>query len=145
MRGLPGRRRILEVGSAFGFSTVVMAQAGAEVLAVDPHTGYASWEIFHHNLNRYGVAGRVQAVRRRSEEVLPGLPAGGFDLVFIDGDHGEHVAEFDCRQARRLVRAGGIVAVHDYTARWPGVQAAVDRELRGLPSWLIQTLYLAAN
>lgn len=139
-----GCRRILEIGSAFGFSTIVMAQTGAEVLAVDPHTGYDSWQTFQRNLNRYGVAGRVQAVRRPSQEALPHLVPGRFDLVFVDGDHSEAMAEHDIRHARRLVRAGGIIAVHDYTERWQGVKNAVNRELRGLPAWRIQTLYLAA-
>jgi predicted O-methyltransferase YrrM len=140
-----GRRQVLEVGSAFGFSTILMAQAGAQVLAVDPHTGYKSWDAFLHNLNRYGVAGRVQAVRRPSQTTLPGLPAGAFELAFVDGDHSEEVASFDLQQARRLVAAGGIIAVHDYTERWPGVKKAVDRELRGLAAWRIQTLYLAVQ
>lgn len=143
-RAAAGASRILEVGSAYGFSTILMAQTGAQVLAVDPHTGYGSWDVFMANLNRYGVAGRVQPLRRASQDVLPGLAAEAFDLAFVDGDHSEAVAAHDCRHARRLVRAGGLIAVHDYTDRWPGVKLAVDRELRGLLAWRIQTLYLAA-
>ncbi len=142
-----GRQRILEVGSAYGFSTIVMAQAApaAEILSVDPHTGYQSWDTFNRNLDRYGVAGRVRCLRKPSQEVLPTLPAGRFDMMFVDGDHGEGPADHDVAHALRLVRAGGIIAVHDYTERWQGVKDAVDRRLRGLPAWRIQTLYLAVN
>ena len=141
-----GRRRVLEVGSAWGFSTVLLAQQGCMVYAVDPHEDFHSADVWAANCRRYRVAHSVVPIEKRSQEALPPLPEHTFDLMFIDGDHSEEVASFDCRQALRLVKPGGIIAVHDYTPRWPGVLQAVRRELRELPHhWLVQTLYLGVR
>lgn len=138
-------KRVLEVGSQWGYSTVLMAQAGAHVTAVDPHADHGSWPTFNANLDRYGVRDRVEPVKEYSQRYLPTLTASSFDMAFVDGDHDEPVAAFDCREARRLVRPGGLIAVHDYNeTAWPSVKRAVDRELGGLPRWIIETLYLAA-
>ncbi len=139
-----GAPRVLEVGSAWGYSTILMAQAGSCVTAVDPHQDFGSRGRFFENVRRYGMLHRVKPVYEFSQNYLPSLADASFDLAFIDGDHGEPAASFDCQQALRLVRPGGLIAVHDYSPRWPGVISAVRRELRGLPHWQIQTLYLAA-
>lgn len=136
--------RILEVGSQWGYSTVLMARTGAHVTAVDPHADHGSWGVFFQNVRSHNVLHNVAPVRDYSQRVLPGLTAGMFDMAFIDGDHDEAVAAFDCREARRLVRPGGLIAVHDYSrVAWPGVVRAVDRELAGIPHRVIETLYLA--
>lgn len=138
-------RQVLEVGSQWGYSTVLMAQAGAHVVAVDPHAEFGSWPLFLANLERYGVRDRVEPMRDYSQRILPGLEAGSFDLAFIDGDHSEEVAGFDLGEALRLVRPGGTIAVHDYSAVWPGVKAAVDRALGGLERRRVESLILAVT
>jgi predicted O-methyltransferase YrrM len=124
-------RRVLEVGSAFGFSAVVMALAGAErVTAVDPHDWIpGSLEGMTANLAAYGVADRVEIVREQSQAVLPALAAeeAQFGLVFIDGDHSAAAAAHDMRWALRLLGPGGAVAVHDVAeCCCPGVGEAAQ-------------------
>lgn len=141
-----GAACVLEVGSAWGYSSIVMAQAGAEVVACDPHLDFDSWDRFNANVRRAGLEHRIHPVRKFSQDFLPRVPDGSVDLMFIDGDHGEEIASFDCRQALRIVRPGGIIAVHDYSPRWGGVLIAVRRELKNLSThWLIETLYLAVR
>src|SRR5882757_2247697 len=49
---------VLEIGSAFGYSAIVMALAGARVAAVDPHTWVPdSLAGMERNLAAYGVTG----------------------------------------------------------------------------------------
>ena len=122
-------RDVLEVGSAFGYSAVVMALTGARVTAVDPHTWLpASHEVMTANLEAYGVADRVTVVREASQEALPWLAKEGtrFGLVFVDGDHSEAAARHDIRWALQLLDPGGTLAVHDVgeTCCCPGVAAA---------------------
>jgi predicted O-methyltransferase YrrM len=146
MKAAEGKRRVIEVGSQWGYSTILLAQQGCTVYAVDPHQDFHSAAMWAANVRRYGMASRVASVEHFSQEALPQFTDAGFDLMFIDGDHSEEVASHDCRHALRLVKPGGIIAVHDYTMRWPGVLAAVRRELRCLPDhWLIQSLYLAVR
>ena len=124
-------RTVLEVGSAYGYSAVVMALAGARVTAVDPHAWLpASYEVMLANLAAYGVAGRVEVIRAPSQQVLPRLAGerAAFGLVFIDGDHSAQAARHDIRWALQLLDPGGTVAVHDYLEACccPGVREAAD-------------------
>lgn len=140
---------VLEIGSAWGFSTVLMAEVARLVVSVDPHTMADTWQAFLWNLDRYGVLQRVMVVKGTSQDELPKMPAWGadgfFDVAFVDGLHTRWGAWFDLTWCRQLVRAGGIIAAHDYCVRWPGVLDAVDEVLAGLPAWRIQDLYLAVN
>lgn len=124
-------REVLEVGSAFGYSAVVMALTGARVTAVDPHTWLPeSFEVMTGNLGAYGVSDRVTVVRGPSQAVLPRLADMGarFGLVFIDGDHSAEAARHDIRWGLQLLDPGGTLAVHDYLEDCccPGVREAVD-------------------
>jgi predicted O-methyltransferase YrrM len=131
----------LEVGSAYGYSTIVMAKAGARVTAVDPHAGElpGSLGIMQGNLQAY-QANTVTVSVGTSQEVLPRLPLGWFGLVFVDGDHTEAAVAHDVGWALKLLRPGGVLACHDYDeGTCPGVRAALDRVMGG-PGQLTDTL-----
>jgi predicted O-methyltransferase YrrM len=124
-------REVLEIGSAYGYSAVVMALAGAHVTAVDPHNWIdGSYEAMLANLAAYGVDGRVQVIREPSQAVLPWLAREGaaFGLVFVDGDHAAAAARHDIRWSLQLLDPGGTIAVHDYLEDCccPGVREAAD-------------------
>jgi predicted O-methyltransferase YrrM len=118
---------VLEVGSAFGYSAIAMALAGARsVTAVDPHIWLDSWSTMLANAEAYGVADRIRVIRGASQDILPTLIAG-FDLVWIDGDHEAPAVAHDVEWARKLLRPTGTLACHDYDeATCPGVRAALD-------------------
>jgi predicted O-methyltransferase YrrM len=132
----------LDVGSAYGYSAVVLALAGAEVTTVDPHAGEnpGTYQVLAGNLAAYGVADRVNVVVATSQQALPNLEAATFGLVFVDGGHDEATVEHDVGWARKLLRPGGILAAHDWDeATCPGVRAALERVL-GPPPRLVDTL-----
>jgi len=136
-----GAGEALEVGSAYGYSAVVMAKAGAHVTAVDPHAGELSGSlgIMQGNLQAY-QANDVLTRVGRSQDILPTCPLAWFGLVFIDGDHSEATVAHDVGWARKLLRPGGVLACHDLDeGTCPGVRAALERVL-GMPDELIDTL-----
>lgn len=106
---LAGARRVLEIGTLGGYSTIWLARGvapGGEVvsLEVDPHHA----EVARANIAHAGLADRVTVRTGRALDVLPEL-AGPFDLVFIDADkpsNGEYL-----RWALRLSRPGTVVVV----------------------------------
>jgi len=131
----------LEVGSAYGYSAVVMAKAGARVTAVDPHAGElpGSLGVLMGNLQAYQVNDITVRVGR-SQDILPTCPLAWYGLVFIDGDHTEATVAHDVEWAIKLLRPGGVLCCHDYEeGTCPGVRAALDR-LLGPPPELIDTL-----
>lgn len=137
---------VLEVGSAFGYSAVVMALSGARVTAIDPHIAMSSLPSFERNVAFHGVGDRVEVDARFSQEALPDLAAAGrvFDAVFIDGDHVEMAVEHDVTWAMKLLRPGGVIACHDYgeDCCCPGVRAALDRVFPAGPDELVDTLFV---
>lgn len=113
---------VLELGSFYGYSTIVMASVADMVYSVDWHQGddhagqYDTWEDFNANLLGYGVKPHVQAVKGRFEEEVPRLWRAGVrtDGAFLDGQHDEASVRRDLELALMLVKPGGWVAFHDY-------------------------------
>lgn len=127
-------KRVLEIGSYEGKSTICMAQTADYVVSIDPHTGAGTpepretFDKFRQNVSRYGVADKVEAHHDRDFVAEP------FDLVFIDGAHDLMSVKQDIAYACSMVKPGGLIAFHDYRrepgehdGRWdPDVTQAVN-------------------
>lgn len=138
---------VLEIGSAYGYSAVVMALAGARVTAVDPHTWIpGSREAMEANLEAYGVAGQVGIMQEFSVPVMERLAGQGreFGMVFIDGDHSAQAVRGDVEAASRVLAAGGILACHDYgeDCCCAGVREALDGLFPAGPDELTGSLFV---
>jgi predicted O-methyltransferase YrrM len=66
------------------------------------------------------------------------------DVVFVDGSHAYSYVVSDSAKALRMVRAGGLVLWHDYSAEAPGVFRALNELVRRLPLKHIQGTTLVA-
>jgi predicted O-methyltransferase YrrM len=143
---------VLEIGSAFGYSAIVMALAGARVNAVDPHTWVPdSLAGMERNLALYGVADRVTILDEPSAPLLRSLelafarvPAARFGMVFIDGDHSAAAVRADVAGALKILRPGGVLACHDYgeDCCCPGVRQALDEAFPAGPDELTGSLFV---
>lgn len=105
-----GARRILEVGTLGGYSTIWLARAvpaDGEVvtLEIDPHHA----EVARGNLDRAGVGDRVEIKVGPALETLAGLAGAPFDFVFIDADK-QNNANY-VRAALALARPGAMIIV----------------------------------
>lgn len=141
-------KRVLEVGTAYGFSTICLAETASFVVTVDPHDTHASLDAMRSYLRIYGVEHKVLVVVARSDVALPEFDAESFDLAFIDGDHTGPGLTYDISQARRLVRPGGQIAIHDYGEdTCPDVAPTIERlvSMNMLPAGAVatDTLYVA--
>lgn len=132
-----GLRRIIEVGSYMGRSTVVMLDnSEAHLWCVD------SWDCAYTTApairkgfleNTQDQKDRVTVLHMQSDEAAVQLMArygsGSFDMVFIDGGHGYEVVKADILDYTPLVRTGGIISGHDYSPVNRDVMIAVDELL----------------
>jgi len=125
-------KRVLEIGSYWGLSTVCLARTASHVVAVDPHDGRGTaapedtYRRFLGNLERHGVGDKVTTIRATTEEIVPNSFGEPFDLVFVDGGHDAESVAKDIAFALEVLAPGGLIAVHDYDAVDPDVTAAVD-------------------
>lgn len=104
-----GARRVLEIGTLGGYSTIWLARALREngrVITLELSPTHA--EVARNNLANAGVADRVDVRVGAALDTLPSLlgePA--FDLVFIDADKENTAGYFDW--AVRLSRSGALI------------------------------------
>ncbi|MEV7758772.1 O-methyltransferase [Microbacterium sp. NPDC089180] len=108
---IAGARRVLEIGTLGGYSTIWLARAvGAYGRVVTIEAEPANAAVARANLERAGVAGRVDILLGRGTDVLPTLDGGDpFDLVFIDADKESNTKYLDW--AARLGRPGTVVVL----------------------------------
>ncbi|MGZ4526393.1 MAG: O-methyltransferase [Mycobacterium sp.] len=101
-------RRILEIGTLGGFSTIWLARgAGPQGSVVTLEYEPKHAEVARANLERAGVADRVEVIVGAALDTLPTLNGGPFDLVFIDADKENYVAYLEW--AVRLARPGALI------------------------------------
>lgn len=128
MAGMVGARRVLEIGTLGGYSTIWLARAlpaSGRVVTIEANPSYA--EVARANIERAGVANRVELRVGKALDVLPLLEAetaGPFDLIFIDADKPNNPDYF--RWALRLSRPGTVI-VGDNVVRG-GAVADADSE-----------------
>ncbi|ODU00471.1 MAG: methyltransferase [Pseudonocardia sp. SCN 72-86] len=119
-----GARRILEVGTLGGYSTIWLARAlpaDGEVVTCEVSPRHA--EVARANLDRAGVGERVRIVLGPALETLPGVE-GPFDMVFVDADKVSNAEYLD--HAIRLSRPGALVIVDNVVRGGRAVDEADD-------------------
>lgn len=107
LAGAIGARSILELGTLGGFSTIWLARgAGPQGRVVTLEYEPKHAEVARTNLQRAGLADRVQVVVGAALETLPTV-TGPFDLIFIDADKENYPAYLEW--AVRLARPGAVI------------------------------------
>ncbi len=137
-------KRVLEIGSYCGLSTVCLARTAESVVSVDPHDGRSTpaprdtTAAFWANLDRYGVRSKVKIHVGTVSDIPDGPDYCDFDLVFIDGAHDYESVQTDIAKALERLAPNGLLAFHDYRrfpgafdGRWdPGVTQSVDELIK---------------
>jgi predicted O-methyltransferase YrrM len=104
---IQGARRILEIGTLGGYSTIWLARAlpaDGELVTLESEPRHA--EVARRNLDAAGVLCPVEIKVGPALETLPTLQ-GPFDFIFIDADKASYPAYFEW--ALRLSRSGSVI------------------------------------
>lgn len=132
VRGL-GAHSVLEVGTSIGASTIHFAQA-LQRNAADSGKPVQMVSVDIEDMNDPATARHVKLGLPHSPAgMLDTLGCGGFtrfevadstawlqnstdrfDLIFLDGDHGEKTVYLEVPAALRLLNPGGVILLHDY-------------------------------
>jgi predicted O-methyltransferase YrrM len=108
-----GARKILEIGTLGGYSTIWLARAlppGGRVTTLEFDPRHA--ETARANIKREGLADRVELRVGAALDILPLLEGEGFgpaDFFFIDADKENNANYFDW--ALKLARPGSLIVV----------------------------------
>ncbi len=130
-----GCRRVLEIGTSNGYSTLWLADAAERVVTIeqDPTKRVMALE----NFRRSGLAPGIALVGGDAGELLAGGLGTPFDLVFLDADRGRYVQWWPA--VRPSVAMGGLLAV-DNVLSHPQECAPFLDLLRADPSFTTQTV-----
>jgi predicted O-methyltransferase YrrM len=131
---MAGARRILEVGTLGGYSTIWLARALPKdgmlvTLELEPHHA----EVARANVARAGLADRCEVRSGPAVDSLAAMIDAGeapFDLVFVDADKPSNTAYLQA--ALKLTRPGSVL-VFDNVVRGGAVTdpASTDPSVRG--------------
>ena len=108
---LAGARRILEVGTLGGYSTIWLARAlpeGGRLVTLELERRHA--DVAAGNVERAGLVEKVEIIVGPALDSLPALAARSqipFDLVFLDADKVNYSAYF--REIMKMARPGMLI------------------------------------
>lgn len=138
-----GFTRGAEIGVWTGSYSKTLCESipGLRLTCVDPWAEYEHYHEAKNNQARLDDAYRqavetltpfgCEIVRQTSIEAAADVPDGSLDFVYVDANHGESFVAADLRAWAPKVRAGGIVAGHDYVL---GVPASKYKHLEVTPA-----------
>ena len=134
-----GARRILEIGTLGGYSTIWMARAlpkDGRLISLEFDPKHA--EVARKNIERAGFSKIVEVRVGKALDSLPKIEAAGegpFDLIFLDADKPNNPAYFEW--ALKLARKGSLI-VADNVVRLGQLidEQSTDPSVRGVRHFL---------
>jgi len=102
-----GAKKILEIGTAIGYSAMIMAEAmetQGKIVTLERNEKMV--ELASENIRRGGFENRIQIIPGDALETLHFLP-GGYDVIFMDGGKGHYHEMLDL--AISLLKPGGLL------------------------------------
>jgi len=123
-----GAKRILEVGTLAGYSTIWLARAvppGGRVITLEANPMHA--DIARANIERAGLTGRIELRLGDALATLPKLAAEKqppFDFTFIDADRTNLAEYFDW--AVRLSHPASVIIVDNVVRKGSVIDASSD-------------------
>ena len=132
---LVGARRILEIGTLGGYSTIWMARAlppDGRLVTLEADPRHA--ELARTNIAKAGLESVVDLRLGKALDTLPVVAADGigpFDLIFIDADKASTPAYFTW--ALKLARVGALIVVDNVVRKGAVADAATrDPDVQGM-------------
>lgn len=110
-------KRILEIGTAIGYSSILMAKNtpdDTEVITLERYEKVA--DIAINNIFNAGFEKKIRVVKGEASDIINWLD-GGFDMIFMDGAKGQYI-EFLPR-ILELLKTGGVLITDDVLYKDP--------------------------
>jgi predicted O-methyltransferase YrrM len=134
-----GARKILEIGTLGGYSTIWMARAlpeGGRIITLEADPNHA--EVARRNFARAGVENKVELRLGKALDTLPRVAADGhgpFDLFFIDANKSNMPEYFEW--SLKLARTGSVIIADNVVREGAVLDAkSKDDDIQGIRRFL---------
>jgi len=109
-------RRVLEIGTSNGYSTLWLASAARVTGGAVTTVEIADYKVglARQNFSRSGLASSITLVQDDAGRVLERASAAAFDLVFLDAERPEYPGWW--LHLKRVLRPGGLLVVDNATS-----------------------------
>lgn len=138
-------KRILEVGTAVGFSTILMGEYGpkdAEIITIEKYEKRIP--IARENFKKAGMDQRITLLEGDALEIM-GTLQEPFDFIFMDAAKGQYINFLeDCL---RLLKVGGVLLSDNVLQDGDIIESrfAINRRNRTIHSRMREYLYTIKN
>ncbi len=104
-------RRVLEIGTSNGYSTLWLASAARMIGGVVTTVEMSDYKVglARENFARSGLASYITLVQDDAGRVLQRADDASFDLIFLDSERSEYVGWWP--RLKRVLRVGGLLVV----------------------------------
>lgn len=133
--------KILEVGTAVGFSAILMSEYapdGCQITTIEKYEKRIP--IARENFARAGKSDRITLLEGDAMEILKGLE-GSYDLIFMDAAKGQYI--YYLPELLRLLEPGGILVSDNVLQDGDVIESrfAVERRNRTIHARMREYLY----
>lgn len=121
-----GARRVLEIGTSNGYSTLWLARAvqalGGSVVTVEK--AQDKFDMAHANFARAQLQGVIGQLLADAGEVLRDALDGAYDLIFLDSARQQYLQWWP--QLDRVLVAGGVLVVDNASSHYADMAEFLD-------------------
>ena len=109
-------RRVLEIGTSNGYSTLWLASAltARDALVTTVEHSETKVKLAQHNFQRAGLAARIRLVHENAGRVLEETGDASCDFIFLDSDRAQYPGWWP--HLVRILRVGGLLVADNATS-----------------------------